>query len=727
MATKIKNFTADKPVTSKEEDAFQRFEFSKRIAEAIISRNQKESIVFGIFGAWGDGKTSVINFIKEEISKAEKGFIQITFNPWRFTDEATLLTSFFNTLAREIKKNIPESMGDEIERSKNGRYFQKFIDFITRKQPLKTNAEVLGDLIKEYGKLAALFGASEVAETIGNAISRVDIETLKSRIEGLLESKKKQIIIYIDDIDRLDKNEIHSIFRLVKLTGDFAYTNYILSFDEEMVSSAIGERFGSGDKQSGEKFLEKIIQIPLSIPKVPPEALRKFCFNLVDKALFNSDLKLSEDELQRFVYQFSTNIIGKLKTPRLAVRYSNALSFSLPLLKGEVNIIDLMLIEALRVFYPDYYILVKNNPEYFVSPYKITFSQGSDQEKVDSLKSQLQRLEQNIHEKDKSKVRDLLINLFPLLKTAFENYHFNDKTYNEWFREKRIASPKYFERYFSYAVIKGDISDIEFSNILNFIAENEGVEDIALKVQSIIDKSSNDNFIQKLRSIENEFDWESAKKISKVLCKLSETLPNEGGMMGLKFETSFGQAAFFISQTLKNHKRQHDLFDFVRELMTYPKQFEFAYEINSCLRSAKLPEEKLLNTEQFFILAKILSDRAVKEAGDKSIFECFPEIVGYISYSWAVSDKSKFDEYVEEFLNKDIRNILLLLKSYGANVISPSSKYPSKGDLTRDVYKNLVSLHNMQIPFQIDPPYRFKLTPHSGKLTPLVFRAIPGN
>lgn len=27
----------------------------------------------------------------------------------------------------------------------------------------------------------------------------------------------------------------------------------------------------------------------------------------------------------------------------------------------------------------------------------------------------------------------------------------------------------------------------------------------------------------------------------------------------------------------------------------------------------------------------------------------------------------------------------------------------------------------LQIPFQIDPPYRFKLTPHSGKLTPVVF------
>ncbi|WP_394325543.1 P-loop NTPase fold protein [Methanosarcina barkeri] len=61
----------------------------------------------------------------------------------------------------------------------------------------------------------------------------------------------------MDDIDRLDKNEIQSIFKLVKLSADFYYLDYILAFDEEMVASAIGDKYGSNDIESGRNFLEK--------------------------------------------------------------------------------------------------------------------------------------------------------------------------------------------------------------------------------------------------------------------------------------------------------------------------------------------------------------------------------------------------------------------------------------------------------------------------------------
>jgi predicted KAP-like P-loop ATPase len=109
------HYTSDRPIFSEKEDAFQRYPFSKRIADTITNRKSKDSIVFGLFGAWGEGKTSVINFIKKEISSAGDEYIQITFNPWRFTDEAALLTSFFNTLATEIKKAVPIETEEKVD------------------------------------------------------------------------------------------------------------------------------------------------------------------------------------------------------------------------------------------------------------------------------------------------------------------------------------------------------------------------------------------------------------------------------------------------------------------------------------------------------------------------------------------------------------------------------------------------------------------------------------
>src|SRR5690606_20402884 len=101
--------------------------------------------------------------------------------------------------------------------------------------PLKTTFETIGGLLQNYGKVAAgipIPGAREIAEATGAFLSDVNLDDLKARVEALLKKHEKRIVIYIDDLDRLDKNEIYSIFRLVKLTGDFAYTTYVLSFDQ---------------------------------------------------------------------------------------------------------------------------------------------------------------------------------------------------------------------------------------------------------------------------------------------------------------------------------------------------------------------------------------------------------------------------------------------------------------------------------------------------------------
>ncbi len=695
------NYIADRPINSEKEDAFQRYGFAKRIAETISNRQSKESIVFGLFGAWGEGKTSVINFIQNEISNEGDNYIQITFNPWRFTDEAALLTSFFNTLASELKKSIPEEIQPK---SKKKNWIQKKWKNITtsKDEPLKTSTENIGELIQKYGKIAAIFGAGEVAETIGKAISNVDLNKLKARIENLLEENKKRIIIYLDDIDRLDKTEIHSIFRLVKLTGDFSYTTYILSFDQEMVASAIGERFGSGDKKAGESFLEKIIQVPLNIPKAQPDSLKKFCFDLVENALKINEISLTEEEVQRFVYQFTTNVLPRYTTPRLAVRYGNTLSFTMPLLKGEVNMVDLMLIEALRVFYPEHYYFVKDNSTYFIGSYTNSYDRSSNNQKKDEIKAHIETLGKNLSRVTNENVITLLSNLFPNLDSVFGNYFFSNDTFDEWYLKKRIVSTKYFDRYFSYTVLEGDISDIEFERLINNIDAGDTVENITSLIKSILSKTTSDNFLLKIRSREKELNWEQSTIFVRALCNISEILPKEGGMMSMGFETPFGQAAIFIYQIFKNHKetKDADLFTFAKELMTFPKQFSFAFEINNWLRTGDRIEDKLFTDIEYKELAEILTNRAIKEAGEDSIFEKFSEQINYLGHTWAAREKSSFDEYVKSYLDRDPRNIIALIKAYVPTIRSSTKTEPYKGDLTKDRYTYLVSFFEKNMLFE---------------------------
>ena len=683
--------SSDRPVSLREEDRFQRFDFSKRIAEKIINSSDKDSIVIGIFGAWGEGKTSVINFIESELKNTDS-IIPVRFNPWRFTDEATLLVSFFNTLAIEVKKSIPSD--NDIESiDKKTNWFKD--TWNKKKEPLKTNKETIGDVLEKYGKIVSIFGAGEAAESIGKALSNVDVETLKTRFEKLLVESNKKLVIFIDDIDRLDKQEIHAIFRLVKLTADFSNTFYILSFDQEMVASAIGERFGEGDKKAGLNFLEKIIQVPLNIPLAQPDALKQYCFELIDKAINDSGVTLSKEDVQRFVSEFVENILTRLKTPRLAVRYGNTLSFAFPLLKGEVNLVDLMLIEAVKVFYPKHYEFIKENPHYFLNSYSSNsrYSNNDSEVRKKEITDHFELLGSDLTRKEKNAIKSLLSELFPRLDEAFRNTFYQG---NDWFKKKRIVSPDYFQRYFSYTVLKGELSDVSFDEFSSQL-EVLDVEQIKDKIKQLIDTSSTDNFLHKLRSLEEDFNWVVSKKLAIAIALSGSIFPDKNTFFGFGVDTPKGQAAIFIYQLINKHGVSNENFELAAELFNKSQPFEFSFEIFRWLIKNKSNEEELFEPEQILELKSIILKRALNEANGQPLFKAFPKNVYYLFNFWKDINKQEMDDNTSFYLSTEPECVVDLLRAFLPEIMSSNYPEPYKSDLSKDQYEYFVSLFDKEL------------------------------
>lgn len=682
--------SSDRPVSLKEEDRFQRFDFSKRIAEKIINSSDKDSIVIGIFGAWGEGKTSVINFIESEL-KNSNSIIPVKFNPWRFTDEATLLVSFFNTLAIEVKKSIPSNDIEIINRKPN--WFQEVWN--KKKEPLKTNKETIGDVLEKYGKIVSIFGAGEAAESIGKALSNVDVETLKTRFEKLLVESNKKLVIFIDDIDRLDKQEIHAIFRLVKLTADFSNTFYILSFDQEMVASAIGERFGEGDKNAGLNFLEKIIQVPLNIPVAQPDALKQYCFELIDKAINDSGVTLSKEDVQRFVSEYVENVLTRLKTPRLAVRYGNTLSFAFPLLKGEVNLVDLMLIEAVKVFYPKHYEFVKENSHYFLNTYSSSsrYSNNDSDIRKKEITEHFELLGSDLTRKEKAAVKSLLSELFPRLDEAFRNTFYDG---NDWFKNKRIVSPYYFQRYFSYTVLKGELSDVSFEEFRTQLEVLE-VKDIMIKIKELIGASSTDNFLHKLRSLEEDFNWEISKKLAACIALSGDVFPDKKSFFGFGSDTPKGQAAIFIYQLIKKHGINSDNFELAEVIFGVARPFSFSLEIYRWLIKGKSEEEKLFEPEQITQFKSIILKRAIKEADGEPLFRIFPDNVYHLYNFWKEINKQELDENINFILSSNPKSVVDLLRTFLPRILSSNEPEPYYSDLSKEQYDYFCSIFNREL------------------------------
>jgi KAP family P-loop domain len=658
-----KSYSSDAPIYDPSLDQFNRYPFAKRVASVISKRSDPSSIVIGIYGAWGEGKTSVFNFIENEL--IAENVVCFRFNPWRFGDEDQMLINFFKDLATIIDKTI------------------------------ESGREKIGDIIGRYGKpLASLFGKGEAAEGVASFFSEVDIIELRERIEKLLEKEKKRIVILIDDIDRLEKDEIHAVFRLVKLTADFKYTAYILAFDKIVVSAALQERYGATDTLgTGNSFLEKIIQVPLQLPSVDNEDLRSFCFSEIDQVMKLFDIQLSESEVREFVGYFSKGLECHLKTPRQAKLYSNILMFSLPILKGEAYVVDLMLIEGIRVLLPNVYSLIRDQQELFLKGKQSGYGSQYEQKEKEKTRRK-ERIENVLREftiEEKENIIDLLCFLFPKLNEVFNNYSYSNDWELQWSEKQRLSSPQYFQRYFTYAVTKKDVSDIALNELIEY-SNLHPTDDVISKIETIMTDKNSDTFISKLRRKSKSFTPAQSKSLAVSIAKLGNTLPNPVQLF--RSWNTFGQGAMFISDCIVNLENKQEQIALGKEVIHSADSLSFAVECFSWFNTDTEEEPNIqgFSIKEYKILAEFLAGKISTELKNKE--NSWIENIDYLPSVlriWSEYGRTaEAYDSIQEKLQKDEKFVFTLLDSFTGTSFGEFGT--KKSSLRRENYDTIIEL-----------------------------------
>src|SRR5436305_1253981 len=92
------NYSSDRPIYSKLDDLLDRTAFAARLATDIRSWHGRDSLVVGLYGSWGCGKTSLKNLIVEAIQKRRQKISVLDFNPWQLSGTGTIASAFFKEL-----------------------------------------------------------------------------------------------------------------------------------------------------------------------------------------------------------------------------------------------------------------------------------------------------------------------------------------------------------------------------------------------------------------------------------------------------------------------------------------------------------------------------------------------------------------------------------------------------------------------------------------------------
>jgi hypothetical protein len=659
-------YSSDKPIERVAEDRFNRWPFAKRIAETLAMRTDPSSVVVGVYAPWGDGKTSVLRLMEIALESHED-IIPVRFNPWYFRSQEKLTEGFFRTLAQKAGKSLTHK------------------------------SEELGEALKKYGSLLSLasvsvaggivqVGAADTVTGLGNALSTVELDQLKERLEKILEESKKRIVVMIDDIDRLDQDEIHAIFKLVKLSAGFNHISYVLALDDEMVAGALGKRYGDGRSQAGRSFLEKIVQVPLHVPAADEIELRKLTLEGVDAALKLSDIELSQEQADTFVRHFVDGLEERLLTPRQGKLYANALAFALPILKGEVHTVDHMLIEGIRLFYPKLYNIIRDNPRFFLEEDRSGRRSDTDKKRINAL------IDEALKETgvaDPERIKDRLIkSLFP---RAIGNVSYGSDWDKIWAKEQRIASSEYFKRYFQYSVPSGDVPDIAAETFLKEIGGKSDAEvDEILK--SFSSRNGVASFIKKLRVKETEIDPEIAPRLALAFARSGALVPRERQLFS---DWSFSQAAILIAQLVRRLPEEASREDLAREIIKKSEPLPFAFEALRWFRKSKDENnsERIVSESVEKELGELLASRIKQTAAEAPLYKTYGKDAPRLFWTWnEYGNHEEVEIYLKEKFNNNPEEIYDFLDTYVGTSWGMENGLPSRSEFERENYNAVARL-----------------------------------
>jgi len=215
--------SSDRPLNDPAADLFGHAPFAKAIARSLLRDCPPEGLVIGIYGAWGLGKSTALNFLERylvDLAGDEDPPLVIRFNPWWFSGQDDLVRRFFNAFESAVF---------------NARATRRKL-----KTKLAAFASALGELVPEV----PFPGATAASKALGLAASAVknpDIVQLKADLVAELQRVTLRIVIIMDDIDRLAADEVRLMFRLIKAVADFPNVTYVLAFDRSVTGRALEE------------------------------------------------------------------------------------------------------------------------------------------------------------------------------------------------------------------------------------------------------------------------------------------------------------------------------------------------------------------------------------------------------------------------------------------------------------------------------------------------------
>lgn len=442
------------PISHLKEDKLNVSKWVKKVTNLLRS-SRSSILIIGINGKWGAGKTSLINLISNELPKNE--FIH--FSSWDYLNNNKLTEYLLNKIGVQLDRL-----------TKRNSFFSNLFDAIyisSSKSPIK--------------------GINFAYKTTFNLFSKNPKERLKIKLQKELSSP---LVIFIDDLDRLEKNEFLEVIRAVYLLADLPNIRFVLAYDKIHVLKLL---FNEEEHSKSIDFFSKLVNFEFNL-NVHPERIRRDFFV---KILEEYTKKFNHTEIENLKNLISFvnddtcayHIFKLLETPR---EIRKILAFSIWACidhegNSQFDMVDMFILSVIQYRIPKLYSEFQKRAEEIkdelcsrlrIKPFNYAVSLAENKKNVKDSNRQVKNKQKevlnelfnldNIDENiSKEILEDLLNRLFPPLLLLHSSI-----SLDEILKEKKICHPAVFESYLNLESESYSSLYIEIVNILRKIKPN---------------------------------------------------------------------------------------------------------------------------------------------------------------------------------------------------------------------------------------------------------------
>jgi len=291
-------------------------EYAKAFVRLI--QDTTPPLTIGIYGAWGTGKSFLMNLIKTRLGDLPLPSrpVIVEFEAWDYNASEKLWAG----LVKQIFQTVEQRLGwyGQLRLSLEPTLERKWRELKPKLLPYTLILIVLCGLIVAFAlnnqpaiaqiltRLSAAGLLIEVARQIIGILltpasqrivdlfsipdyrKKIDfLEQVRDDLQNLARKLPDQmkIVVFIDDLDRCDPKKAVEVIEAVKLLLDFERFIVFLAIDARIITQAVEEFYGKilvEAEITGYEYLDKIVQIPFSIPEPPLQELRRYLGSLVD-------------------------------------------------------------------------------------------------------------------------------------------------------------------------------------------------------------------------------------------------------------------------------------------------------------------------------------------------------------------------------------------------------------------------------------------------------------